>query len=72
MRNNAALLWRHILTPASDAIFGTQASRLMSRYWADRLNKPRAIGYAAPSRSAESGYVDDPRSPSQFLFNRKP
>jgi hypothetical protein len=44
VRNNAALLWRRILTADPEAVFGTQASRLMNRNWADRLPQPGYMG----------------------------
>ena len=44
MRNNAALLWRRILTADPDSIFGTESSRLMNRNWADRLTQPGYLG----------------------------
>lgn len=44
MRTNAAVLWRRILTTDPEAVFGTQASRLMNRNWADRLPQPGYMG----------------------------
>jgi len=44
VRNNAALLWRRILTADPDAIFGAEVSRLMNRNWADRLPQPAYMG----------------------------
>ena len=41
---NAARLWRRILTADPEAIFGAEASRLMNRNWADRLPQPGYMG----------------------------
>jgi hypothetical protein len=44
VRQSAALLWRRILRADPEAAFGTQASRLMNRNWADRLPQPGYMG----------------------------
>lgn len=45
VRTEAALLWRRILTADPDAIFGTEASRLMNRdSGADRSPQPGYMG----------------------------
>lgn len=41
---DAALLWRRILTADPDAIFGPEASRLLNRNWADHLAQPGYMG----------------------------
>lgn len=55
MRNNAELLWRRILIADPEAVFGTQASRLMNRNWADRLPQPGYMGLRYGSGGLETG-----------------
>lgn len=44
LRESAALFWRGILRTDPDAIFGSEAHRLLNRHWADRLAQPGYIG----------------------------
>ncbi len=44
LRECAALLWRGILRTDPDAIFESEAARLLNRNWADRLPQPGYIG----------------------------
>ena len=43
-RLSAALLWRRVLRADPNVIFGSEASRLMNRNWADRLPQPGYMG----------------------------
>ena len=44
LREDAARLWCRILRADPEAIFGTEASRLSQRNWADRLPQPGYMG----------------------------